>query len=265
MSITAGGTPKPHQPESGSHDLHRRIVVITRPVGTAAALARRVRAFGGDPMLLPGLALRGATDPDAARQALQAALGDELIIFTSPAAVRHAALLAPLHTAATVLAVGQATATALNRRGLHSVLTPSRQDSEGLLGLSSLQDVAGRRVALVGAAGGREVLRVELVRRGAQLREVQVYRRVAPRLDRRHADRLQQLPASALVLLSSAEALRWLHQLLPASAWARLVSATAVVSSDRLAEAARELGFGRLLRAASANGGDMLQAALRAD
>ena len=115
--------------------LRGRIVVITRPVGTANALARRVRACAGVPLLLPGLALRGASDPVAARDGLRAALTDELLIFTSPAAASHAAALLPLQTTASVLAVGQGTARALRRHGVAAPLAPRRQDSEGLLEL----------------------------------------------------------------------------------------------------------------------------------
>ncbi|MEN6538749.1 MAG: uroporphyrinogen-III synthase, partial [Mizugakiibacter sp.] len=46
-------------------------VAITRPAGSGGALARRVRALGGAPLLLPGLSLRGAEDADAARRALR--------------------------------------------------------------------------------------------------------------------------------------------------------------------------------------------------
>jgi uroporphyrinogen-III synthase len=235
----------------GNEGLDGRIVVITRPAGTATALARRVRALGGVPLLLPGLALRGAVDESAARAGLYAALRDELLVFTSPAAVCHAAGLAPLQTAATVLAVGRGTARALRRYGIDAPLAPSRQDSEGLLEHPALRDLRGRRVALIGAPGGRGVLRDQLAARGAQLRELHVYRRVLPRLTRRHVDALLQLPKSARVLL------------LPPPAWARLCAATAVVSSERLVAVARAAGFNRVVLAASALSAEMLDAARR--
>jgi uroporphyrinogen-III synthase len=265
MTVTADGAWMPKQARSDNQDLHGRTLVITRPAGTAVALVRRVRALGGVPLLLPGLALRRVGDERAARDALAAALDDELIIFTSPAAVRHAAALTPLRTSATVLAVGQSTAKALQRQDIRSVLAPARQDSEGLLEQPALQDLRDRRVALVGAPGGRGLLREQLVARGARLREVHVYRRVAPRLDRRHLDLIRWLPPSALVLISSVEVLDFLRQWAPAAAWTRISAATAIVSSERLAVAAREAGFGRIVRATSALSADLLQAALDAD
>lgn len=263
--MAAGGARMPLQARSDNQNLQGRSVVITRPAGTAAALVRRVRALGGVPILLPGMSLSRVDDEGAARSELQAALGDGLIIFTSPAAVRFAARLAPLHTTATVLAVGQGTARALRRHSVERVLAPERQDSEGLLAHAALQDLGDRRVALIGAPGGRGLLRTQLAARGARLREVHVYRRVPPRLDRRHRDRVQALPPSALVLWSSAEALICLRQRLPPSAWATLSAATAVVSSERLVVAASEAGFHRIVRATSALSADLLQAAASAD
>lgn len=238
------------------------MVVITRPVGDGVTLARRVRAAGGVPLLLPGLSLRGMADAAGMRAAMRQAMADELLVFTSPAAVRYAAALAPLRTRATVLAVGRGTAQALRRQGVLAQ-APSRQDSEGLLDLPAARDLRGRRVALVGAPGGRGVLRAQLAARGARLRELQVYRRVPPRLDRRHVEAVLALPRSARVLLSSAEALRNLVDLLPASALARLCAAVAVASSARLAQAAREAGFARVVLADSALAADLLAAAAR--
>jgi uroporphyrinogen-III synthase len=246
-------------------DLGGRIVVITRPAGTASALARRVRTLGGVPVLLPGLTLRGVADEATARAALLAVLQNDVLIFTSPAAVRFAAALASLQTTATVLAVGQGTARALRRHGVLAPLTPLRQDSEGLLDHPVLQRLHDRRVGLIGASGGRSLLREQLAARGARLHELHVYQRARPRLDRRHVEALLQLPPSAQVLWSSAEALQNLQQLLPGAAWARLCAATAVVSSERLADVARAAGFSRITRATSALAADLLAAAMRAD
>lgn len=237
-------------------------MVITRPVGTASSLVRRVRDAGGVPLLLPGMALRRAPDVDTARAALHAALGDDLLVFISPSAVRFAARLTPLRTAADVLAVGQGTARALLRHGVNTPLVPRRQDSEGLLDHPLLAQVHGRRVALIGAPGGRGLLRQELTARGARLREVHVYQRGPARLDRRHFAALMSLPPSACVLLSSAEALHNLQGQLPSDALTRWLAATAVVSSERLAAAARAAGFVHVVRAASALASDLLDAAL---
>lgn len=252
------------RPVNASKDApHVGVVVITRPAGTGSALARKVRRLGGTPLLLPGLALRAAIDPVAARSDLQRALADPLLIFSSPAAVRYAAALLPLRTTATVFALGHATARALRRHDI-AARVPARQDSEGLLADPQLQQLHGCRVGLIGAPGGRGLLRSQLLARGAIPHEVYVYRRLPARLDRRHLDALRQLPPSARVLLSSAESLENLCRQLPPSALGRLLAATAVVSSERLARAAREAGFRQVRQAPSALSADLLDAAMRA-
>ena len=251
-------------PTTAELSLHGRTVVITRPAGTGSPLARQVRRHGGVALLLPGLSLHGVDLPDEVAAALRQAYADELLIFTSPAAVRFATRLLPLRTQAAVFAVGQGTARALRRHGVDAPLAPAqRQDSEGLLDHSLFADLRGRQVALIGAPGGRGVLRAELTARGAQLREVHVYRRGVPRWQRRQLDALMHLPADARVLLSSAEALENLRQGLPPEAYARLSAAVAAVSSERIAEAARMAGFQRIVVAPSALSADLLAAAAR--
>ena len=231
--------------------------MITRPAGTGGALARKIRALGGVPLLLPGLSLRAA-DTETARAQWLKAQNDDVLIFTSPAAVRYATGLAPLTTQATVIATGHGTAAALHRIGIEAQVPAARQDSEGLLELSSLQQLQERHVALITAPSGRGLLQQQLVARGASLREVHVYRRSAPRLDRRHIDATQHLPHTACVLLSSGEAMQNLLALLPSAASQRLREARLVVSSDRIAEQARASGFSRVYVAASATQADLL-------
>lgn len=236
-------------------------IAITRPAGTGGALARRVRALGGTPLLLPGSSLRAAPDAAAARKALRAALACEAVVFTSPAAVRFARQLGALRTRATVLAPGRGTLHALRRAGVANAQTPERADSEGLLALPALRALRGRRIGIVGAPGGRGLLDRELADRGATVVHAHVYQRQPARLDRRHADALRRDARKPLyALLSSAEALANLVQQLPAEARAALLSGCAIASSERLADAARAAGFARVARAASAHASDLLTA-----
>lgn len=243
-------------------DLTGCTIVITRPAGTGTPLAKKVSALGGTPLLLPGLSLRGVADVQRARTQWREAQTDDVLIFTSPAAVRYALALAPLNKAhGQIIAVGQGTARALQRHGIAAQVPASRQDSDGMLALSPLQHPEGRRVALVTAPGGRGLMQQQLTERGAILREVHVYQRTAPRLTRRHAEAVLQLPATACVLISSIEALQNLKQQLPVMAWERLCRVTAVVSSERIGAAVRAAGFMRTHRASSANQADLLAGA----
>ncbi|RDS80712.1 uroporphyrinogen-III synthase [Dyella psychrodurans] len=236
-------------------------VVITRPAGTGSTLARRVRALGGVPLLLPGVSLRAAPDRESVRAEWEKAQRDDVLIFTSPTAVRHAVALAPPSTRASVIAVGQSTARALHRHGIDAQVPVARQDSEGVLDLPVLQHAQDRHVTLITAPDGRGLLQQQLAARGAAVREVHVYRRTAPRLGRRHIQAVQHLPATACVLLSSAESIQHLQTQLPEEAWRRLCSANAIASSERIADQARSSGFSRVYLARSAVSDDLLACA----
>jgi uroporphyrinogen-III synthase len=237
-------------------------VVITRPVGEGTSLARRVRANGGTPVLLPGLALRGL-DSDAARTALGALVRSHAAIFTSPAAVRFAFDLRPSLRVAreTAFALGGGTARALARHGIDALIPTERSDSEGLLALRAFTHVRGRRIALIGAPGGRDLIAPTLRRRGATVEVIHVYRRVAPRLTRRHFDALDAAPDPLITLISSGEALTNLMSLVPGRLIERMRGQIIVVSSARLVAAAREHAFGEIVLARSAAPRDLLAAA----
>lgn len=236
-------------------------IAITRPAGTGAAWANRVRALGGAPLLLPGSSLRAASDARAARTALRDALACDAVIFTSPAAVKFARRLGALRSRATVLAPGAGTQGALRSAGFRNAIAPAREDSEGLLALPVLHNVRGQSVGIIGAAGGRGLLQRELAGHGAKVVHAHVYERAPARFDLRHADALRRNARRPLyVLLSSSEALANITAGLPDDALRALLRGTAVASSARLATVARKAGFAHVLRADSAHAGDMLGA-----
>ena len=239
-------------------------VAITRPVGTGAAMARRVRALGGMAFPLPGSSLRAMEDSRGARAILREALRSDFVVFTSPAAVRFAAELVPLRTHAQLVAPGAGTAAALKHAGLERVSIPRRADSEGMLALPGMQRVRGQRIGVVGAPGGRDLLQRGLTARGAEVFVAHVYRRVPARLDRRHLDPLLRGRAPLYVPLSSAEALDHLLRNLPRHARAALLAGTAIASSARMERAAKNAGFARVLRAESAHDADLVAATVAA-
>ncbi|MBX3702105.1 MAG: uroporphyrinogen-III synthase [Dokdonella sp.] len=235
-------------------------LVLTRPAGTARTLAAQARARGATVVLLPGLSLRRHDTPEL-RARLHAMRCDDWI-FTSPAAVDACCALdwqAP--AAARVFTVGTGTRRVLARHGVAALAPASGADSEALLAMPQLARLRGRRIALVGAPGGRNLIAPQLAARGARVEPLHVYARQAPRLSRRHFAALAAAPEPWLSLLSSGEALEHLCALLPAALAARWRAQPLIVASERLAAQARQRGFGQIVVAASAVGGDMLAAA----
>jgi uroporphyrinogen-III synthase len=238
-------------------------VVVTRPTGTSAALVRQLRGLGARALSMPSLLLRPLEhDVRAVRKS-----GFESWIFTSPAAVRFGAALLPakrIRPRIRAYAIGDGTARALARHGVTATIPRDRSDSEGLLALPELKNMRGRRIALVGAPGGRDLIAPALRRRGAKVEAIHVYRRVSPRLTQRHFDALALAPDPLITLVSSGEALANLVALLPAPLLAKIRAQILVVSSARIAVLAREHAFAQVALARSAAPRDLLSAAAAA-
>lgn len=226
-------------------------VISLRPQNEHEALRRAAARRGGRLLALSPWRIETCGDV-AARAGLDAALAAPRVLFTSPAAVRAAAALRSLRPrrGQRWLAVGAGTAVALRRAGVADVGAPMRMDSEGLLALPALREVAGLEVGLVTAPGGRGLIAATLQRRGARVLRADVYRRVPVPPAPAAVARLRRLRAPACLALSSGEALTRLLAQLPDDAAARLRRCAVAAASERLAELARERGFRRVVTAA---------------
>jgi uroporphyrinogen-III synthase len=253
-------TPKP-----AHTDLAGWLLVSLRPRGQHAGLRRAAAAWGARVLALSPLRIE-ARAAAATRQALRAAAAAELVVFTSPNAVRAAAALQPLRSRRGQhwLALGAGSAAALRRAGIDAVASPTRMDSDGLLAMPALHALDGKTVGLVTAPGGRDRLAAALRGRGAQLRRADVYTRIPCTPNAAAVARLAAHRAPLLLALSSGEAL--LHALaqLPDAAVARLQRARVLAASPRLADLARAHGFGDIVLATSAQPRDLLASAAAA-
>lgn len=243
-------------------------LVLTRVGDHASALRKRIERAGGRVVCVPGLSLRATPDPAALQRKAEGVMESaDALVFTSPTAVRFLFRLLPassLAPNARIFAIGAGTRRALARHRVAALAPEGRSDSESLLALPELANVHGWRIALVGAAGGRDLLAATLTARGAQVEPLHVYQRAQPHLDRRHFDALAQAADPLVMLVSSAAALANLTELLPADLLARLRAQALVASSARIAALAREKGFIQVGVAASALPDDMLDGAQKA-
>ncbi|HSO07109.1 MAG TPA: uroporphyrinogen-III synthase [Pelomicrobium sp.] len=248
------------EPLSGSRarPLAGRGIAVTRPLEQAEHLAALVREAGGVPIVCPVLEIE-----DVADLAPLAALIDrldefDLAIFISPTAVQKAMNIIrarrELPGRLRVAAVGKGSARELRKFGIADVLAPaSRFDSEALLALPELADVAGKRVAIFRGEGGRELLGDALVARGARIEYAECYRRTRPQ---GHADAMLRAWARnelAAVTVTSSEGLHNLYDMVGKLGQQWLKKTPLFVSHPRIAEAARALGLAEVL---VAEGGD---------
>lgn len=239
-------------------------VLSLRPRGQHAGLRTAAARHGARTLALSPFAIRLHRDA-ATRTALRQASRADIVLFTSPNAVAMAATLQALQArrGQRVLAVGAGTRRALQRHGI-AAWAPRRMDSEGLLAMPGLADVARRRIGLVTGAGGRDALAPVLRRRGAEVLRVDVYARVPLALP---SKRLQALagvlatPQQVLLPVSSGEALQQVLDELPAALRKPLARIAVVAASARLADAARAAGFRRIAIASDARPASLLRAA----
>jgi len=236
-------------------------VISLRPRGEHEAMRRAASRRGLRVIALSPWRLVPLADA-ATRRALRAALDADVVIATSPAAVRAARALRRLHArrGQAWCAVGDGTAGALRRAGVATVQVPVRRDSDGVLALPALDDVAGRSIGLLTAPGGRDILAPTLGARGARVLRADVYRREPLPPTPQAVAALRGLDAPAWVALSSGEALAHLLASLPPDAAAILRRARVVAASDRLAALARAEGFACVVRAAGPGPRDLVAA-----
>ncbi|TYT26270.1 uroporphyrinogen-III synthase [Luteimonas viscosa] len=248
-------------PDAATPKLRECYVISLRPVGGHAPMRRAAAAHGARVLALSPWRIEPRRDA-VARAALREALQGDIVLFTSPSAVRAAASLQRLRArrGQAWLAVGSGTAAALRRVGIADVAAPSRMDSEGLLALPALGAVRGRSVGLVTAPGGRNLIAPTLARRGARVLRAEVYARVPLTPTPRSLARLRALEAPVWLALSSGEALQRLLDALPVDLLSRLRRARVLAASERLAQLARASGFADVRIAADARPRSLLAA-----
>lgn len=233
--------------------------ISLRPQGQHRALRDAVSRAHGHLLALSPLRIVALDEADT-RSRLSGALAAPRCIFTSPNAADCAARLQALRTP-DAIAVGAGTAAALRRHGIAEAISPNRMDSEGLLDLAELRDVAGQRIGLVSGKGGRGLIEGTLRERGADVVRADVYRREMVKFSPALLRRFDALPAAAVLFVTSAEALDATLTQLDGERRAKLLAMPAVVASERLREACMRSGFATIVVAASARPADLVRAA----
>ena len=231
-------------------------IVVTRPRDQAVQLAQRIEQAGGIPLLFPLLDIAAVQDTRIMHEQIARLAQFNLAIFISPNAVHYgmAAIraLGALPPKLKIATVGQGSAKALRESGVANVIAPAeRFDSEGLLALPELQDVAGWRVMIFRGDGGRELLGDTLRARGATVEYAACYQRSKPQHD------ASVLPDSApdAITVTSSEALGYLWQMLDDSAQAILCGIPLFVPHQRIADLAHRQGWCKVMLTGSGDEG----------
>lgn len=234
-------------------------LLLTRPRAQAADWLGRLAHLGVPALSLPLLAIGPAADKGAgADRAWQDLPDAALAMFVSPNAVTHfferrpAGQGWPQQTLAAC--VGPGSASALRAAGVPDALIRQpaadapQLDSEHLWPQLEAQCWQGRLALILRGEGGRDWLSQRLRERGAEVREISVYRRGCPSLDdgeQALLDRALAAPRQHVWLFSSSEAIGHLRTLAGAGVdWSQ---ARALATHPRIAAQAQALGFGAVV------------------
>lgn len=179
---TVAGFSGVHRSAAASRPLDGLRIAVSRAADDGGGLALRLEQLGAVAIPAPAIAVRGLTTTRATIAAFDRLGTFDWIVFTSARAVAAftsvlaaRGLDARRFSRVRLAAIGAGTARALRDiAGLQVDLVPRRSVAEGLL--AELGAVRGKRLLIPRALVARDVLPRELVRRGAAVTVVPLYR-----------------------------------------------------------------------------------------
>jgi len=240
--------------------LDGRHIAVTRPAGQAAHLASALVALGAKPVLFPVLAIHDIEDKSPLLDLAIRLDAFDWAAFVSPNAVDKAlaVILAerPWPARLRAATVGVSSEQALAAHGITDVVAPrQRFDSEALLELPEMQDMAGKRVVIFRGDGGRDLLGDSLKARGAEVEYAICYRRGKPDLDPAPLIKLWQDGQLDAITVTSSEGLRNLCDMIGKLGQAWLKKTPLLVPHQRIAEQAQALGCQHVIVTGAADDG----------
>lgn len=231
--------------------LFGKTVVVTRAREQASDLCERLRKMGADCLEMPTIAISEVEDPGPIDSAIENLPDYDWIVFTSVNGVtaffdrlflsgRDVRSLGHIRTAV----IGPATANRLRSYGLGTDIIPASFRAESVVEAFEKEPMTGKKVLLPRAKEARPILPVELVRMGAIVEEVAVYR--TRQVTRDREDLISRLENGKidLVTFTSSSTVRNFAALLPAGRAEALMKKVTVASIGPItSETATELGF----------------------
>jgi uroporphyrinogen-III synthase len=235
-----------------THPLAGKGIVVTRPAHQSAHLVGLIAAAGGTPILFPTIEI-AAIEDQGPLSALIARLDEfDIAIFVSPNAANVAMTLIrkqrllPAHLK--LATIGSGGVRELEKHGISEVIAPRRFDSEALLDMPEIRNVAGLRIVIFRGRGGRELLGDTLSARGARVEYAECYQRRVPKV---RADVLLQAwerQEIHSIIATSSEGVRNLFVLVDDSGLTPLKQTSFFVPHPRIAQTARALGVAEVVQ-----------------
>lgn len=224
-------------------------IAVTRPLDQAKRLCAAIEQQAGNAILFPLISIAPLEDYAKFEQTISQLESAHWAIFISTNAVENSMprlikKLGKLPEHLKFAVIGQQTAKALAHYGVPQVLIPqNRFDSESLLALPEMHDVAEQTVMIFRGIGGREVLADTLKARGAHIIFAESYQRINPQTNCTELAQLWNKQQLHAVVVTSSEAMRHLLQMTNngSDEWLRKVHI--FVNHARIAEEAAALAL----------------------
>jgi uroporphyrinogen III methyltransferase/synthase len=161
--------------------LHGQTILVTRPADQAESLAAPLRELGAQVLVQPAIEISAPADWTEIDAVIATLQQFDAVVFCSHNGVRHF-LDRMLHLGAdarrfshaVVAVIGSKTAETLRQYSIHADLVPTDFRAESLAD-QMRPTVTGKRILIVRASRGRDVLAPSLRAAGADVREVVAY------------------------------------------------------------------------------------------
>jgi uroporphyrinogen-III synthase len=223
-------------------------IVVTRPTGQAEKLIEVLENAGATVVHFPVIEITAMPEQERLlEQAKQLGTYDIAVFISRNAAIYGTDLLQqqgswPKYTQ--IATIGNGTAQQLQSLGYNAnILSSTTANSEGLLAEPVMNSVKGKRILIVRGQGGREKLAETLRSRGAKIDYFECYERSCPQIN---ADVLSQLwdrNSIQGIILTSAEGLKNLYQMVNKNDLSRLNTTPLYVISSTMVELCGKLGY----------------------
>lgn len=228
-------------------------VWVTRPDGQQEALVALLKAAGFEAAVQSSLMLESLPLSPEDEQKLINIHEYQAVFFVSTNAVRYALTILDAYwpqwpVGVAWLAVGDATAKALQQAGFQPQWPESGFNSEAALQMPSLQQMDEQKVLILRGETGRELFTDTLRARGATVERIPLYRRRCNPL------LAWPEPAPDAVMVTSVESWHCIQQ----CATDALHESLIIAGSERIAEAIKTMGYQHIAVAESPHDEDMV-------
>jgi uroporphyrinogen-III synthase len=223
-------------------------VVNTRPAHQAESLSQLIHQAGGNTIEFPVIEISPPLKSDIVQNQFETLAAVDFAIFISANAVDAAMTFCggaeDWPEDVMIVSVGRATTLKLKDYGLTVKLTaPEPFNSEALLELPELENIADKSFLIFRGEGGRKLLADTLRSRGANVDYVECYRRLIPDIDASLLYQCWDEQCNSIIVVTSNEGLNNLVKMVAGEYQKILLASTLVVVSERAIKLAKELGF----------------------